>query len=33
MLDNVAGTWADIDTDAMIAQVYTARERGSKPTA
>ncbi len=32
-LDNVAGKWADIDTDAMIAQVYTARERGSKPTA
>lgn len=33
MLEKVAGKWADIDTDTMIAQVYTARERGSKPTA
>ncbi len=31
-LDSVAGTWANIDTEAMIAQVYTARERGSKTT-
>jgi hypothetical protein len=31
ILNEVAGSWADLDTDAMIAQIYEARERGSRP--
>jgi hypothetical protein len=27
----VAGTWSDIDTDAIIAGIYHARETGSRP--
>jgi hypothetical protein len=30
-LDEVAGSWADLDTDRMIRDVYEARERGSRP--
>lgn len=26
-----AGSWADLDTDAMIADLYAAREEGSRP--
>jgi len=26
-----AGSWADLDTDAMIADLYRAREEGSRP--
>lgn len=31
MLDKVSGSWADIDADALIAELYEARERGSRP--
>lgn len=27
-----AGSWADLDTDALIAEIYQAREDGSRPT-
>lgn len=30
-LEETAGTWADIDADAMIADIYRAREEGSRP--
>jgi hypothetical protein len=30
MLDEVVGSWADIDADALIAELYEARERGSR---
>lgn len=26
-----AGSWADLDTDTMIADLYRAREEGSRP--
>jgi hypothetical protein len=26
-----AGSWADLDTDALIADLYRAREEGSRP--
>lgn len=26
-----AGSWADLDTDALIAEIYQAREDGSRP--
>ncbi len=26
-----AGSWADLDTDALIANLYRAREEGSRP--
>jgi hypothetical protein len=26
-----AGSWADLDVDTMIEEIYTARERGSRP--
>lgn len=29
-LDDVAGTWADLDVDQLIEDVYTAREAGSR---
>lgn len=28
-----AGTWADLDTDALIAELYRAREEGSRPAS
>lgn len=28
-----AGSWADLDTDKMIAELYQAREQGSRPLA
>ena len=30
-IDETAGSWADLDTDAMIAAIYRAREEGSRP--
>ncbi len=30
-LAETAGSWADIDTDALIADIYRAREEGSRP--
>ena len=29
-LNKVAGSWADIDTDALIKHIYKARRRGSR---
>lgn len=26
-----AGSWADLDTDALIEQLYRARDKGSRP--
>ena len=31
VLREVAGSWADLDTDKMIADLYRAREEGSRP--
>jgi hypothetical protein len=31
VLAEVAGSWADLDTDAMIADIYRWREEGSRP--
>jgi hypothetical protein len=31
MLDEVAGTWSDLDVDRIIADIYDAREKGSRP--
>ncbi|HEY7036666.1 MAG TPA: hypothetical protein VH482_35390 [Thermomicrobiales bacterium] len=31
MLDEVAGTWSDLDVDKIIADLYEAREKGSRP--
>ena len=30
-VDLAAGSWADIDADALIAELYRAREEGSRP--
>ena len=30
-IDTYAGSWADLDTDAMIENIYRAREEGSRP--
>ncbi len=30
-LNRTAGSWADIDADAMISDLYRAREEGSRP--
>ena len=30
-VDKTAGAWADIDADALIADLYRAREEGSRP--
>lgn len=30
-IDATAGSWADLDVDAVIAYVYRAREEGSRP--
>lgn len=30
-LEATAGSWADIDADALIAELYAAREKGSRP--
>jgi hypothetical protein len=30
-IDATAGSWADLDVDAVIAHVYRAREEGSRP--
>ena len=30
-LAETAGSWADIDTEALIADIYRAREEGSRP--
>jgi hypothetical protein len=30
---HTAGSWADLDTDKMIAELYQAREQGSRPMA
>jgi hypothetical protein len=31
MLAAVAGSWADVDVDEMIRDIYEARETGSRP--
>ncbi len=31
VLSEVAGSWADLDTDTMIADIYRWREEGSRP--
>ena len=31
MLAAVAGSWADVDVDEMIRNIYEAREAGSRP--
>ena len=31
MLAATAGSWADVDTDTMIREIYEAREAGSRP--
>lgn len=31
MLAATAGSWADLDVDAMIREIYEAREAGSRP--
>jgi hypothetical protein len=28
---NAAGSWSDIDTDALIERIYSAREEGTRP--
>lgn len=33
MLRETAGSWADLDIDAMIDDLYRAREEGSRPTS
>ncbi|MCC7352109.1 MAG: helix-turn-helix domain-containing protein [Anaerolineae bacterium] len=30
-ITETAGSWADLDTDALIANLYRAREEGSRP--
>lgn len=30
-LKHTSGSWADIDTDRLIAKLYEARARGSRP--
>jgi hypothetical protein len=30
VLDEFAGSWSDVDTDRLIADIYEARERGSR---
>jgi hypothetical protein len=30
-LKRVAGSWADVDVDKLIAEIYRAREEGSRP--
>ncbi len=30
-ITQLAGSWADIDTDRMIQELYRAREEGSRP--
>ena len=30
-LEKVAGSWADIDKDKLIAEIYRARDEGSRP--
>ncbi len=30
-IDAAAGSWADLDVDAVIAYIYRAREEGSRP--
>ena len=30
-LDKLTGAWADLDTDKMIEELYSAREEGSRP--
>lgn len=30
-LETAAGSWSDIDADALIAELYEAREVGSRP--
>jgi hypothetical protein len=30
-LNAVAGSWSDVDADALIATLYRAREEGSRP--
>ncbi len=32
-LAETAGSWADIDTDSLIAEIYRAREQGSRPAS
>ncbi len=31
MLDEVAGSWADLDIDQMVEDVYCQRQAGSRP--
>jgi len=31
VLEETAGSWADLDTEALIEQVYRWREEGSRP--
>ncbi len=30
-LETFGGSWSDVDADAMIADIYRAREEGSRP--
>jgi hypothetical protein len=31
-LEQVAGSWADMDTDKLVAELFRARDEGSRPT-
>ncbi|MBI4493147.1 MAG: hypothetical protein HY690_10195 [Chloroflexi bacterium] len=33
VLDKVAGGWADLDIEGLIANIYRAREQGSRPAS
>jgi hypothetical protein len=30
-INTYGGSWKDVDADAMIAEIYAARERGTRP--
>jgi hypothetical protein len=30
-IERSAGTWSDLDTDAMLERIYRARQEGSRP--
>jgi hypothetical protein len=31
VIEEVAGSWGDLDTEKMIGELYSARERGTRP--
>lgn len=31
IIEKVAGSWGDLDTDKMIAELYSSREKGTRP--